>query len=152
MAGGRSVEEMVMRRTEGGRAECTARALALLVVADACVDKREMQCLDKLDAFRRIGVSRARFQEIAEACREDVGESLAGQSWLRLEDLERMAPILNAVDDRADRLLVCRLAASVLTADGCVTGAEHLVYDYVLSYWHINHSMVTEAILHDHAH
>jgi hypothetical protein len=132
--------------------ECLARALALLIGADAHLDGRELARLEELDAFRRVGVSRARFLELVEACCEEVGEYLVGQSWLSIADLHRIDGILDAVDDPQQRLLVCRLAASVLPADGRVSEAERLIYDHVLGYWHINRSAVTEAILHDTVH
>ena len=142
----------VMLGSAGNPSESSARALALLIGADAHLDRREVARLEELDAFRRIGVSRARFLELVESCCRDVGEYLAGQSWLSLEDLQRIDQILDAVDDPAKRLLVCRLAASVLPADGRVSEAERLIYDHVLGYWHINRSAVTEAILHDAVH
>ena len=44
---------------------------------------------------------------------------------------------------------VCRLAATVITADGRVTHDERLVYDHALARWRINQSDVTHAILDD---
>ncbi len=141
-----------MLGSAGNTSECLARALALLIGADAHLDRHELARLEELDAFRRIGVSRARFLELVEACCQEVGDYLVGQSWLSSADLYRIDCILDAVDDPQQRLLVCRLAASVLPADGCVSEAERLIYDHVLGYWHINRSAVTEAILHDAVH
>ena len=62
--------------------ECVAWALALLTVADACVGRCEIDRLEELDAFRSIGVSRARFLEIAHTCRDEIGENLISLSWL----------------------------------------------------------------------
>jgi hypothetical protein len=141
-----------MLGSAGNTSECLARALALLIGADAHLDRQELARLEELDAFRRIGVSRSRFLELVEACCQEVGDYLVGQSWLSIADLYRIDCILDAVDDPQERLLVCRLAASVLPADGCVSEAERLIYDHVLGYWHINRSAVTEAILHDTVH
>jgi hypothetical protein len=132
--------------------EGSARALALLIGADARIDRREVERLEELGAFHRVGVSRTRFLELVQACCEEVGEHLVGQSWLSFDDLRRIDRILEAVDDLEERVLVCRLAASVLPADGRISEAERLVYDHVLGYWHINRSTVTEAILHDAVH
>ena len=46
-------------------------------------------------------------------------------------------------------MLVCRLAAAVITADGCISVDERMVYSHVLGHWRICQSMVTQAILHD---
>ncbi len=50
---------------------------------------------------------------------------------------------------KSDRILVCRLAAAVVTADGRVTHDERLVYDHALVRWRISQSDVTHAILND---
>jgi hypothetical protein len=57
--------------------------------------------------------------------------------------------LLDAVADPAQRLLLCRLAAAVITADGCVTKDERTVYARMLSHWGISDAMVTQAILCD---
>lgn len=57
--------------------------------------------------------------------------------------------LLDRVDDMTRRVLVCRLAAAVITADGCVSVDERMVYCHVLGRWHVSQSMVTQAILHD---
>jgi len=36
------------------------------------------------------------------------------------------------------RVLVCRLAAAVITADGLVTHDERLVYEHALARWRIS--------------
>ena len=126
--------------------ECVARAVALLTAANARIDSRELKRLDELDAYRRIGVSRERFLELAQACRDELGHGLAGRSWITADDIERIDRILNAVNDPQLRLLVCRLAAAVITADGCVCDGERMVFDHMLGRWRVNRSMVTEAI------
>lgn len=140
-------EEKVMLGSARNPSECLARALALLIGADAHLDTGELARLEEVDAFRRLGVSRARFLELVEACCQEVGERVVGQSWLSLDDLQRIDYILDAVEDPQQRLLVCRLAASVLPADGCISEAERLIYDHVLGHWHINRSAVTETTL-----
>lgn len=129
--------------------ECVARALALLTAANARVDNRELKRLDELDAYQRIGVSRARFVELAQACRDEVGEKLVGYSWMSADDIGRIDRILDAVNDPQLRILVCRLAAAAITADSCVCDAERMVFDHMLGRWHVNRSMVTEAIWDD---
>ncbi len=129
--------------------ECVARVLALLIAANARVDKRELKRLDELDAYQRIGVSRARFVELAQTCRDEVGEKLVGHSWMSADAIGRIDRILDAVNDPQLRILVCRLAAAAITADGHVCDAERMVFDHTLGRWRVNRSMVTEAIRND---
>jgi hypothetical protein len=129
--------------------EAPARVLALVVAACGRVDEREMAALDELDAFRRLGVSRARFAELAEACVREMGVALCERTWLCAKDIIYIDARADAVRDRDQRLQVCRFAAAVLTADGRVTSDELLVYRHILARWCITDSMVSQTILHD---
>ena len=127
--------------------EALARALAMFIAADGRVDARELNVLDKLDAFRRLGVSRERFVGIARLCAADVGVYLRDRSWLCTDHLTYIDALLDAIADTEDRMFVCQLAAAAIAADGKVTHDEQLVYDHALAYWHIEPSNVTPAIL-----
>lgn len=126
-----------------------ARVLALMVAANGRADPRELQALDQLDAFARLGLPRAHFAALVQECLEEVGNGLAECSWLRARDQEYVDRLLDAVTDPQERLMVCRLAAAAVTADGQVSGDERLVFDHALARWHISRSMLTEAIRHD---
>jgi len=129
-----------------------AHVLAMMVAANGHVDPSELRVLEGLDAFRRLGVTRQRFVDLARRCIEDVGASLCERSWLGVEDQIYVDELLDAVVDMQQRLLVCRLAAAVVTADGRVTHGERLVFDHALARWRISQSMVSKAILNDHSH
>lgn len=129
--------------------EAMARALAMIVAANGRIDARELRALDDLHAFRRVGVSRERFVDIAGSCLADVGTHLRDRSWLAADHLAYIDALLDAIPDTSDRMLVCRLAAAVVTADGNVTHDERLVYEHALARWHIDQSDVTQAILDD---
>lgn len=126
-----------------------ARVLALLVAANGRADPREIEALETLEAFARIGLPRGQFLALVEDCLRDLGAGLAECSWLRARDQAYIDRLLDAVPDPQERLLVCRFAAAVLTADGQVSGDERLVFDHVLARWRISRSMLTEAILND---
>ena len=122
--------------------EHMAHALAMVVAADGRIDEREVIVLEQLDAFRRLGVSRERFVDIARSCVVDIGAHLCERSWLCADDLTYIDPLLDAVSDAEDRLLVCRLAAAVVNADEGLTHDERLVYSHALARWRISHSDV----------
>lgn len=138
-----------MKHTHPEATEASAHALAMIVAANGHVDQRELDVLDQLDAFRRVGVSRERFVELARSCVADVGVHLSERSWLCADHLAYVDALLDAVPNPDERMLVCRLAAAVITADGRVTHDERLVYDHALARWRIVPSQVTQAILHD---
>jgi len=136
-------------RTSG---EAAAQVLALLVAANGHVDDDELAALERLDAFTRVGVSRGRFVELAQRSIDEVGSGLHENSWLRSSDLAYVDRLLDAVPDEPTRLLVCRLCAAVITADGRVSRDERMVYNHALARWHINPQQVSEAIRRDPLH
>lgn len=129
--------------------EAPAHAVAMMVSANGRVDARELGVLDELDAYRRLGVSRARFIDLAHTCLDEVGCALGDRSWLPAEGAAYVDALLDAITSPQQRLLVCRLAAAVITADGRVSHDERLVYEHALAHWRIDQEMVAQAILHD---
>lgn len=129
--------------------EAAASVLALVVAANGRIDSREMQTLDDLQAFERLGVRRERFVELARACVDDVGSTPCESAWLGSPALAYIDALLDRVDDAAHRVLVCRLAAAAITADGRVSTDERMVYNHMLGRWRVSQDMVTQAILHD---
>jgi hypothetical protein len=138
------------------RASCTAeapvRVLAFLVAANGRIDERELRALEELDAFRRIGVHREAFIALAREYLDQIGSHLCETSWLPATHRLHLDRLLQDVPDPARRLLVCRLAAAAITADGRVTRDELMVYEHTLASWRISHAMVSRAILSDRVH
>lgn len=126
-----------------------ASLLAMVVAANGRIDPREVAGLDRLNAYERLGVTRADFLMLAGAALDEVGVHLSQTRCLRISDRSRLLRLQMAVPDRALRLMVCRLSAAVITADGCVTPDERLVYGALLGHWGITDSMVTRAIMRD---
>jgi hypothetical protein len=135
--------------TTTAASDAAATLLAIVVSANGRVDPREVAELDRLSAYKRLGISRRDFLSRAEAALEVIGRPLSQALWLRASDRSRVLALQQAVDDRALRLLVCRLSAAVITADGCVTGGERQVYESLLGQWALTESMVVEAIRSD---
>ena len=138
-----------MRNDPPDVTEAPAHVLALLVAANGRIDPAELQVLDQLDAFRRVGVKRERFIELAQRCIDDVGYSLCEQSWLRLSDMHYVDALLDAVAEADARLLVCRLAAAAIAADGRITADERLVYSHALTRWRITQASVLSSLRND---
>jgi hypothetical protein len=132
--------------------EAPARVLALLVAANGRIDEQELSVLDGLDAFERLGVSRQRFVAMVQECIDDIGAGLCERSWLRTTDLMYVNRVLDAVGDEPLRLLVCRLCAAAITADGRISSDERMIYNHTLARWHIRQDQVSHAILHDRVH
>jgi hypothetical protein len=143
---------MSMGDTELHRGEVPARAVALMVAANGRIDRRELHALDRLDAFRRLGVSRERLLEMANDCMQEIGTGWRTQPWLPPVQSRYVDAVLHPVRDPRTRLLVCRLATAVMVADGRVTNDECLIYTRSLARWQINQTMVARAIMNDSLH
>lgn len=135
--------------TTSATRNCSGQLLALVVAANGRIDPCELDTLDGLEAFRRIGVPRDRFLLMAEDALEDMGMHLSQAQWLRWRDRLRIAALQEQVVDPGRQLLLCRLAAAVIVADGRVTWDERLIYSAMLSTWNVSQTMVAHAIMND---
>ena len=131
--------------------EAPARALALLLAANGQLGPHEWRELERLRAFRRLGVSSARFRELLEHCSADVGASLCGRSWLRAAEADYVNAVLDAVTDEAARVLVLQLSMAVITADGRISRDERMVYLHGQARWGISPHRVMHAMVVDSA-
>jgi hypothetical protein len=121
----------------------------MVLVADDHIDDRELEVLDRLDSWSRLGLPRAAFLVAAEAEHLRLRGRFSDKPWLSLDDSQVLDEALAPVESPAARLLVCRLAAGVITADGCVRDAERLVFDHILMRWRIDRQRIAEAIRQD---
>ena len=127
--------------------EAPARVLALMMAADGLADPQELRALAEEPAFRRLGVSPERFAELAGEYEASVGSQMRAHNYLHLSDIELLDGLLGLVGDAQQRLLVCALAARVITADGSIRDIERMVFDHMLARWGLTRSMVSRAIL-----
>lgn len=128
-----------------GGDETLARALATVIAANGRIHERELSALSGLGAFERLGVTPDRLVQLARDCICDLGVGLQRRHWLDGRDLAYIDARLAAIVDPQLRLLLCRWAAAVMVADGCVTHEERLVYRHVLRRWRISHVEVARA-------
>ena len=126
--------------------EAMARIVALFVVSDARVDAEEIDTLQQIGAFERLGITRERFLAVAGQFSLDLG---GPYGWMRLADLQMVDRLLAEVCDPAMRLRVARLAAAVITANGRIDESERVVFDHMLYRWGLTRRRVAQAIRED---
>lgn len=115
--------------------DSAARVVALMVAAGGRIDERELRALERIGAFRRLGIDRARFIEMAQVYAHDIGSHLCETSWLRNGDRAFLDRLLAQVTDPDERRLVCRLAAAAMGACNQVLTEERMLFDYMLASW-----------------
>lgn len=126
-----------------------SRVLALAVAANGRVDARELAELSRLDAYRRLGIDGSEFADMALREVGDAAMQLEDHGVLRSETHTRLLGWLAEVADPTLRLLVCRLAAAVITADGQTSRGERCLYGMLLGGWGVTPIMVAYAIMRD---
>jgi hypothetical protein len=122
------------------------RAVVIALVADNDIDERELDLLSRLDAYGRLGVPPAVLRAMAADEVHRLQGRFSDKPWLSLRDTEWLDEVLAGVTDPARRLLVVRLVAGVITADGTVRDAERLVYEHMLMRWRMSRADVASAI------
>ena len=132
--------------------EALARVLVLMMLTDCEVDEREIDMLDRLDAFNRIGMSRQHFMRVARDHCAALQQRMGQAGSLRHNDPSLVDELLAGVRDPVKRLLVSRLAAALLTADGKVHDIERVTYDHMLGRWGLTRADVQAAIRRDPVH
>src|SRR5262249_39277765 len=125
-------------------AASAARILALMIAVDGRIERSQLDALERLGAFERIGTSRERFLTLARGCLDDIGASLCEKSWLSPTDTVYLDPLLAMVQDPDPRLWLCRLAAAVhMASPAC--GHARMVHERALARWHVQLSEIAAA-------
>jgi hypothetical protein len=136
--GSQAMQGDVMQLPNSRPGLAAARVLALLVSANGKVDEAELARLEALRAFELLGIMREDFVPLARRFVLDIGAGLCERSWLRSSDIEYADAVFDAVVDPATRLLLCRLCAAAIWADGKFSADERLLYGHMLARWRIH--------------
>lgn len=131
--------------------EAIAQALALIILADADISPQELRVLRELDAYNRMGLSEQAFMKVLQAHACQLEHRLGDVPFLRLDEVALMEETLALISKPATRLLVARMAAALITADGQVSNIERQIFDQMLYRWGLSHDEVHRAILEEYA-
>jgi hypothetical protein len=126
--------------------EAMAGVLALVLVADTTSSAEEREALDKLGVCDRIGLPHPAFMAITRGFEALLAHRVGSPDALRLPDPVLVDRVLDRVHNPGLRLLVARLAAGLIVADGRVRGVERRLYLHLLSRGGLSEWLVAEAI------
>ncbi len=127
--------------------QAMARVLALALIADTRLTPEEVTALDELNVCERIGLTRSEFMALAKGFCAELSQRMGPADSLRLSDPLLVDEVLGRVRNYGLRLLVARLTAGLIVADGRVSGVERRLYQHMLARWGLSDRLVTEAIL-----
>jgi uncharacterized tellurite resistance protein B-like protein len=125
-----------VRSYEKNSPEAMARIIALILLADADLDDTEVDMLDRLGVYERLGVSRTTFIRVMKEYFEDLLTDDAGER-IRLLEPKRLDVVLDAVDDETKRLHLAAIMLNLISADGDMNDAELATYRHVLFHWNL---------------
>jgi uncharacterized tellurite resistance protein B-like protein len=124
-----------------------ARVLAMTMMADACFHPRELEALDRVRAFSRLGLSRNAFLTVASECFEAQMQSMRAANRAELLDDASLDVALDAVQSPEKRELVYRLVIELLPADGRLSESELALLQRMLDRWALRDAALAHALV-----
>ena len=123
-----------MRSYDRNSPEAMARIIALIMLADADLNDAEVDMLDRLGVYDRIGVSTETFIRVVQEYFEDLLGDDTGDR-IRMLDAKRLDVVLDAVDDEKKRIDLAAMMLSLISAVGDMNVAELATLRHVLFHW-----------------
>ena len=123
-----------MRSYAQNSPEAMARIIALILLADGDLDDGEVDMLDHLGVYDRLGVSRKTFIRVVKEYFDDLLHDDTGDR-IRLLDAKRLDVVLDGVDDEKKRIDLAAIMLSLISADGDMNDAELATLRHVLLHW-----------------
>jgi tellurite resistance protein len=125
-----------MRAYPTNSPQAAARIVALTLVADGYVSSAELDALERVDAFRRLGITRPEMHLVLrDFCEDLLQEHQSAWTDACLMGRETIAQLLVEVDDPPLREAVLQVCVAVAEADGHVADGESLVLVSAAEQW-----------------
>jgi uncharacterized tellurite resistance protein B-like protein len=125
--------------------EAMSRVLAMMIVADAKIDDREITILDRLSAFASLNISRKDFMAVARDYCGDLRRHAEVEGSTPLIDPNRTDAVIDAVTERRPRLIVAQLMWAIVSADRHHDEGELVLFSHILDRWKLARGEVAEA-------
>ena len=124
-----------MRAYPKNSAEAVSRIIAMALISDAELDGRELETLEKLDFYGRVGIDKRAFGDVfADYCR-DLSQVVSDSPQVNPLDPALVDVALAEVDDPARRLTAVVVIAGVMKADGGISREESALFNHILERW-----------------
>jgi uncharacterized tellurite resistance protein B-like protein len=132
-----------MRHYPTNSPQAAARIVALALVADGHVSRAEIDILERLGAYRQLGIPAEEMQSLLQSFCEDLLQARHSQ-WgdAGQIDPELLRQLMADVDDPVLRRLVLQLCVAVVEADGHVADGESVVLVNAVEQWGLHRQML----------
>ena len=136
-----------MRSYPQNSPRAAARIVALAMLADGSLCKKELDTLDQLNAHEQIGLDKEEFHAVVHTFCEDL-LTAAHSSWggMCSVDPKTMAELMAEIDDPALRRKLIGLCVEVAEADGQVADSEEIVLVAAVEHWGLQHEMLKVGV------
>lgn len=125
-----------MRTYPRNSPQAAARIVALVLIADGHVDRREEAVLEKLNISRDLGLAPGEFAQIVQMLCEDRSIAHAASTPIAAHiDSTALDTLLAEVDDPVLRRKTIRLSLAVASADNFLADGEIAAIAAVLNAW-----------------
>lgn len=137
-----------MRTYPTNSPQSAARIVALTLMADGHVSRAELEALERVDAYRQLGITRSQMQGVLQEFCEDL-LTAHHSSWGNACHIEprAVAQWMAEVEDPALRLCVLRLCVAVAQADDHVADGESIALVSAVENWGLSRQMLPEPSL-----
>lgn len=126
--------------------EAMARILAMTMIADARLDDRELEIMDRLRLYDVLGIDKTGFARVVKDYCDDLVATGSPDGRIDLMDRDRIHAIVDLVDDPAKRQDVANMVLNIVKADDELHDAELGVFRYILSRWKLSFQEIRRAV------
>lgn len=125
--------------------QAAGRIVALALLADGHLCKRELDVLDRLDAHGQLGLAQGELHAVVHGFCEDLLATTHGHWGAACQlDARTLSQLLSDIEDSVLRRQVLALCTAVVDADQHLADGESLVLLAAIEHWGL-----AEALLHE---
>ena len=126
--------------------QAAARIVALTLVADGHVSKTELDVLDRVGAYRQLGLDRHAVHSVLQGFCEDLLQA-SDPHWAGAcqVDARTLSQLMAEIESPALRIMVLRLCVAVVEADDHVADGESIVLVSAVEQWGLHREMLSPA-------
>lgn len=132
-----------MRHYPCNSPQAAGRILALALLSDGHLSRRELDMLDRLDAHTQLGLGRTELHSVVHSFCEDLLSSMH-LSWgdACQVDQATLAALMADIDDPALRRTLLRLCLAIVDADDHVADGESVMLTAAIAHWGLHQEML----------
>jgi uncharacterized tellurite resistance protein B-like protein len=126
--------------------QAIARVLAMTMITDARLDDRELEIMDRLGLYDRLGLTNAEFAEVVRDYCDEVVAAGSPDGKVNLMDRPRIDAAADLVQDPRRRMEVAQMMLNIVKADCALHDAELALFRYILGRWNLSFDEVRRAV------